>query len=173
MCRNDYGGLIEQWKVDLIGFRARWLGFRDDEVPDLEQEIVPQLLKAEFDPNGSATENTFVERIINKQLYKMLRDRRRIIRKGNYETVSLDEVTERTYFGMSETARADLRHDLRAAMAGLSPPEKAVCEALMRGDSQADIRHATGKAKATISETVARLRRKFREWGLDLYREDI
>ncbi len=40
MSGNDYGNLIEKWKVELIERRARRLGFKDHEIPDLEQEIV-------------------------------------------------------------------------------------------------------------------------------------
>ncbi len=41
---NDYGDLIEPSEVELIARRSSCLGFREDEMPDLEQEIARGLL---------------------------------------------------------------------------------------------------------------------------------
>ncbi len=37
---NDYGELVEQWKVDLIVQRARRKGFRPDEIEDVQQDVI-------------------------------------------------------------------------------------------------------------------------------------
>ena len=37
---NDYGGLVEPWKVALIAARARRFGFRGHELEDVQQEII-------------------------------------------------------------------------------------------------------------------------------------
>ena len=60
--RNDYGDLIERWKVDLIRERSRRFFFRQDEIPDIEQIVVMELLNADHRPDipGGASETTFV-----------------------------------------------------------------------------------------------------------------
>ena len=58
MSGNDYGDLIEKWKIDLIEMRARSLGFTRDEIPDLQQDIVLHLLGFEYDETQGANETT-------------------------------------------------------------------------------------------------------------------
>lgn len=172
--KNRYDGLIEQWKVGMITARAKRYGFREDEIPDLEQLVVPELLGADFDPElaGGAQETTFVIEVIDRQMKKVMRDRGRDVRRANYEAESIDDpfaLTERTLLRMSRTERNDLRVDLERAMAGLSPEEKEICEALMKGQTQAELSRERGRSKAAMSDAVRRLREKLRKWGLDAY----
>jgi len=173
MARNDYGDLIAKWKVDVIGMRARQFGFRNYDVPDLEQRIVPELLSVKFDPRrpSGAKEKTFVIAVIDRQLRWIKRDREREVRRANYETRSLDdpELTEEAFFAQQSSDAADLRVDIHSVLPRLTPLERRICEALSQGNSQADIARSTGRSKATISGEVKRLREKFRRWGLDVY----
>ena len=171
MYENEYGDLIARWKVELIGTRARKLGFREDEIPDLQQEIVLQLIDSEFEETRGVAEATFVTRVIDLQLFKVLRDRKRDVRNINYDAVSYENLPEDARVDRSETERVDLRLDLEAAMASLSPEERALCEALRRGDSQAEIARAQGKGKATISKAIRKLGEKLRAAGMDAYLE--
>ena len=41
----SYEGLVERWKVDLISERARRMGFRPDEIPDVQQQIIMEVLQ--------------------------------------------------------------------------------------------------------------------------------
>ncbi len=167
MYANEYGGVIARWKKELIAARARRMGFKEHEIPDLQQDIVLCLLEREFDETR-ASEATFVTRVIDSQLLKELRARKRDARRANYEAASDADVAELASPGMSEVERADLRLDLKAALASLSPQERAVCEALMRGETRAEIARAQGKSKVTIWQTVMRLRKKLRARGLGL-----
>lgn len=174
MWRNKYGDLIEEWKVGMIVARAKRYGFRDDEIPDLEQMIVPELLNANFNRElrDGATETTFVIAIIDRHLQKVLRDRSRDKRRVNYEASPLpsaEVITERDFFSLRETERIRLRIDLETIMAGLSPEEKQICAGLIRGETQTEIAGAMGKSKAAVSNAVRRLREKFQKWGLDTY----
>jgi len=170
--RNDYGSLIARWKVDLIRSRARKFNFRNDEVPDLEQTIVPELVKAPFDPNAlDADERTFVIAVIDHQLMKVKRDRRRKVRQGDYESESLEEIifTERASLALGRTEPHDLKLDVQQAMATLTPVQKEICQALAEGCTQAEIARRTGRSKAALCKAVKRLRNKFRECGLGEY----
>ena len=170
--KNSYDGLIEQWKVGMITARARRYGFHEDDIPDIEQQIVPELLKVGFVPGltGGAKETTFVIEVIDRQLKKMLRDRGRDVRRANYKTHSLDDlITERTFFRMHTKERYELLIDLEPAVSGLSAEERDTCEGLMKGDTQAEIARERKRSKAAISEIVKRLREKLRKWGLGDY----
>lgn len=171
MYANEYGEVVARWKVEFIRTRARRLGFREDEIPDLEQDIVLELLQVDFEEVGSACEATFVTHVIDLQLRKVLRDRKRDVRRLNHEATSYEDLSEDARIDPSETERIDFRLDLEAAMASLSPEEKALFEALRRGDSQAEIAGASGKPKTTVSDAVRRLRKKLRALGLDAYLE--
>ena len=159
MRRNKYGRLIEEWEVGMITARAKRYGFREDEIPDLEQQIVPELLKTDFKPGlrGGAEETTFVIGIIDRHLKKILRDRYRNVRRANYEIVPInveDVVTQHSFFKMRETERLHLRIDLETAMAGLSADEREICKGLMRGETQTNIARSMKKSKAALSEVV-------------------
>jgi RNA polymerase sigma factor (sigma-70 family) len=159
---NDYGSLIAQWKVELIRMRALKYLFREDEVPDLEQVVVPQLLKATYDPQNpsGARERSFLIAIIDRQLMKVMRDRQRDVRKVNYESASVNEAV------ISRPESHELRLDVQRALARMTSGERRICEALMEGRSQAEIARMTGRSKAAICNEVRKLREKFQAWGL-------
>jgi len=172
--RNDYGDLIEKWKVDLIRARARRFYFREDEMDDLEQMIVPQLVGADFDPEAAAgaSERTFVITIIDRQLMKVKRDRRRDVRRVNYESPHIEDkgaLTAKDLVSLGRRDRLELALDVQRALTDLTPTERAICLALKEGLSQADIARATGRSKAAICNEVQKLRAKFREWGFGNY----
>jgi RNA polymerase sigma factor (sigma-70 family) len=172
--RNDYGDLIERWKVDLIRGRAKRFGFRDDDIPDLEQVIVMELLGVDYDADleGGAAERTFVIAVIDRQLREIRRRRGRHVRRAAFEAQSLDAVpglAEKTYFRMRHGNRPELRLDLEQALMGLTPAERAVCEALHQGLSQAEIARERHCSRAAVCKHVGRVAEKFRRWGLDAY----
>ena len=171
MSENKYGDLIEEWKVDLIERRARAMGFSEDEIPDLQQDIILHLLGFEYDEKVGATENTAVQRIIDRKLSNARRDKKRQVRRLNYESVSLEnaDTSGLTQRGTLEAERSDLRLDLRAAMAGLPELERAVCEGLLRGESKSEIAVACGCSNANITKAVRRLRKILHARGLDEY----
>jgi len=172
MAGQEYGGLVEEWKVNMITKRAKRYGFRDDDIPDLKQRIVPEIIKADFVPCGGAKESTFIIAIIDRQLKTVLRDRRRSVRKANYVAEIYDEqeiIDQDSFFSMGEAERTELRLDLERALTGLSAEEKEICKGLMEGDSQAELARVMGKSTSEMSRVVARLRDKLSKWGLGMY----
>ena len=172
--RNDYGDLLERWKVDLIRARAKRLFFRDDEIPDLEQVIVMELLEADHRPDvaGGASEATFAVAVIDRQLREIKRYKARDRRKANYAALSLEGEPAVWEEAESLSVEADdpgLRLDMAEAMPHLRPAERAIYLALSQGQSQAAIARATGRSKAAICDGVRELRKKFLRRGLDEY----
>jgi DNA-directed RNA polymerase specialized sigma24 family protein len=169
---NEYGSLIEGWKVAMIGRRARMLGFREDDIPDLEQQIVMDLLGFEYDPTRGSSEANAVITIIDRALFNVLRDRNRDVRRVNAEARSFEVMTERTFFECIHGNDADVRLDLEGAMAGLSASEREMCTALLRGESQADIAQARGCTRAAVSNALQKVREALRERGIGGYADE-
>lgn len=174
MLRNDYGDLLEQWKVELIRVRARRFGFREDELPDLEQIIVLELLRVEKGPTREATasERTFLTTVIDRQLMHVRRDRARHRRRMSYGERSLDadpELGEEASLRPRQPDDPGVRLDIAEALAGLSPLERSLCEGLMDGRSQAEIARALGCHRSTVCKQLVKVASKFRRWGLDAY----
>ena len=167
----NYGGLIEAWKVSLIEVRARTYGFIEDDIPDLKQQIVFELINADFTPglSGGAEEKTFVIGLIDRQLNKTLRDRKRNVRRANYEADIFEEevVDQHSFFIADESERTNLRIDLETVISDLSASEIIICVGLMQGNSQAEIARAMGQSTSEVSRLMARLRDKLKKWGLD------
>jgi len=167
MSGNDYGDLIEKWKINLIVMRARRLGFTPDEIPDLQQDIVLQLLGFEYDETQGANETTAFKRVIDRKLINALRNRNRDIRRINCDAVPLDHVDDRTRPGPGPIERCELRLDLADAMTELTETERQVCKALLRGDNQASIAQKRGCSRTAVWNTVRRVRGKFRDAELE------
>ena len=166
--------MLAPWKVELIAHRARAFGFRADQVPDLQQRIVPQLIELVFDPQhaAGASERTFVRKVIDRQLMRIMRDRTRDVRRVSHETVSFADrplLTEKEFFAQDPWPDAQLHMDLVTVLRELTDVQRAVCMGLVEGHTQADIARATGRSKAAVSAEVRRVREVFRQWGMDAY----
>ena len=79
MYRNSYDGVLEPWKLELINRRTRQRGLRDDDFLDMQQLLVLEVLKFEFDPDKSngATETTALTALIDRRLAMMRRGEQR------------------------------------------------------------------------------------------------
>ena len=110
-----------------------------------------------------------MKRTIHQLLFRELQDRRRHVRRANYETVSLENVGQQACSKMPEADRCALRMDLEMAMASLTDLEREVCEAVMRGEKPADLAKLRDRTPGAIGHALARIRRKFRVFGLDKY----
>lgn len=163
---NGYGGLMEPRDLGLVTKWARSFGFRDDELPDLEQEIAVELIGAPFSADGSASRRTFVASVIGRQLKRVLRNRRRDKRRINFEACPLEAVGEDSLPSVDGIERLCLRLDLQDALDRLSPEDRSICASLLRGESQAEIARARGVSRAAVHKRVAKLAEGLRRRGL-------
>ncbi len=157
----NYDGIIEKWKVDLIIHRAKLYGFKPHEIPDALQEAVLVVLDFEYDPNhaNGATERTVLTTVIDNRLRKMKRSatryRMHLERFGQDATeFSPDEIDPRAI-------------DVASAVADLSHREQVVCRGLADGLTRAHIARKLGCSWHTVQRIICRLRRRFKELGLD------
>jgi hypothetical protein len=70
MFQNDYGEVVEKWKVALILRRAIRMGFRRHDLEDVQQQVVVELLAFTFDPakSNGASETTVITALIDNTL---------------------------------------------------------------------------------------------------------
>ncbi len=156
-----YDGVIEKWKVDLIITRAKFMGFRKHEIPDALQEIVLELLRFDYDPNhaNGAQERTALTSVIDNRLRKMVRSAMR------YAAHVERSATGVRLFSTEEVSPQAV--DIAAATASLTLRERAICRGLARGLSKAEVAKRLRCGWHTVDRVVRRLRRDFRQLGLD------
>ena len=154
---NDYGQLVEAWKVKLIVDRAKRLGIPQQEWPDVQQEIIFDVMDFRFDPakSNGAKESTLLITIIDNRLKKILRA---TARNGHRVNEPKSEVSE------DKTA---LRLDVRRAVASLTFRQEAVCMHLSQGKSTTQIAWAMDCGRATVRRFKERIREQFENIGLD------
>jgi len=160
MERLNYDGLVEQWKVDLIVGRAKCMGFRNDEIPDIQQEIILDVLEFRYDPTKSngAKERTALQTLIDNRLRHIRRTTMR--EKAKVERIR-DQIRQ-----SCDDAEQQCALDVHDAVAALSPREQVVCRALAEGRSKHEIAKQMGWGWHTVDRLVRRIRDHFEKVGL-------
>lgn len=163
---NRYDGVVEAWKVTLIRSRARRFGIPRHEWPDIEQEIVLEVMAFRFDAAKAkgAQEATALTALIDNRLKMYLR---RANARSRAEERNAVFAAARGAVGVpvDETGAASAALDVRRAVAAISPAEQAVCTALSRGASVRQIAAVRGCSRARVQRTVLDIRRHFERMG--------
>lgn len=179
----------------LIHHKARQLvgnyGFSRDDQPDIEGELTADLLARlpKFDGSRAAL-NTFVSRVVNHQVARMIQERLAAMRdyrrcrpslnepvtpdvpEGKELIESLDQDTYLRMTGRQSMPVADQaarRVDLARALGKLSAPQRALCARLASGQPVADIARELGLHRSTIYTQIEEIRTVFRQAGLEQY----
>lgn len=156
-----YDGLVEDWKLDLISTRAKLMGFRSCDMPDVLQELVLELLDFRYDPERAegAIESTVVTAVIDNHLRNMIRSATRYEERLQRKAQSVTEFSKE---------KVDLRSiDVFDAIAGLDDREQVVCTELAQGLSKTRIARRHGWGWHTVDGSIAKIRDRFRNIGLD------
>jgi DNA-binding NarL/FixJ family response regulator len=169
--RNDYGDLVETWKVELIVERARRKGVRKDDLEDAQQEVIRSVLRFQYDPakSNGATEATALTALIDNHLTFLQRgaarrskNHERYLRSlGIAENKPLPEPTGPDYDRLH-----GLVLDVREAVAKLTPAERAVCDALSLGIRRHRIAKELHLSRYGVDLMVKRIRDRFAALGL-------
>ena len=156
---NTYGNEVAQWKTELIVARAKRLGFRRDELEDVQQELILDVLGFRYDAThaSGATERTAITSLIDNRLKMIRRSEMR------YQTriEKLDAKPEE-----DETQDAERT---AKAIDGLSSEDRELCDALYAGRSVNEIAVRTGCSWHTIKRRMNRIREHFEALGLDAW----
>lgn len=114
------------------------MGLRGQDLLDAQQEVVMVVMLFKYDPSNAngASERTVLTLIIDRRLQALRRGRRRSARR---EEAATDTVVaayhERRRRDSSMQRVAGLSHDVRRAIASLTPVQRLVCVLLGRGNS--------------------------------------
>lgn len=163
MEKNYYDGIVERWKSDLIVARARRMGFRPDEITDVQQQIIQEVAAFHFAPvkSNGATEATALVALIDNNLKMICRTMARY-------RVRLDRLREEP-IPSPEFEDQEKLLDIRAAVAALPEREQRVCKALGEGYSKHEIAKLLHCGWHTVDRLIRRIRAHFEEIGLDGY----
>lgn len=169
--KNNYGALVEEWKVDLIVNRARKKGFRPDELEDVQQEIILKILDFRYDPEKSngAAETTALISLIDKQLTFIRRGQARRQKhieayRKNYSNPDGD--LSSAFTTPSPVDKICLLMDLKMAISKLHPNQRMICAALAQNETPSGIARKLGISRYAIDQIIKGIRKQFKACGL-------
>jgi RNA polymerase sigma-70 factor (ECF subfamily) len=155
-------------------------GLTKSDREDIEQELTLHLLERwdRYDPSRGS-ERTFVARVIDNEVARLLRDRRRLKRGCMRVTCSLNEMIPDEEDGWVERAAtipAGLNHeelrdvalDLADALEELPGALRALCDRL-RTQTVSEVSRATGIPRWRLYASIEELRRLLAEAGTQDY----
>lgn len=168
LIENQYGQLIEKWKVDIVRDRARRRGFNGDAINDALQDAVPVLLAFRYEPGRSngATERTAVTALVDRRLSFIQRGHARWIRRQERYATLLEKDGCTSAAMPNIAAPAALHMDVQAALARLTPREQAVCVALARGETCSGIARKLAISRSSLEGMIRQIRGQFKAAGL-------
>lgn len=186
---------LTDYALETVHHKARQLvgkaGYTQDEVDDIKQDLIVDLLERlpKFDP-AKATYNTFVARVVERKISKLLRDRQAEMRDHRREacslnediddgddepmqrvaTISQDEQDIRTgKYRRSAEEREHLRLDIETVLADLPPDLRRAAE-LLQTLPVAQVAREMGVPHATFYDKyLMRLRDAFAAKGMGDY----
>lgn len=170
---NNYGNEVAPWKTDLILSRARRLGFRAVQLPEVQQDLVPTVAAFVFDPakaNGGC-ERTALISVIDHLLIKHLRQRGRQqqLLATMAKKVLIEESARPDLDEAADITRWDRQHDLATCISRLPEDEQVICRALANGESLARISTRLGLSWSAMQRSIGRIRSVFTASGLDAW----
>jgi len=182
---------LSDYAIRLIRHRASRLvataGFAPQDIEDIRQDLILDLLERlpKFDPT-KATYNTFVARLIDRKVAKLIRDRNCEKRAPRREECSLNEYIDDGEGGAieliqtivaegadrrlgrqerSDQETAELALDVEAVLKRLPDNLRRLCQFLKVGGI-ANAARAMGVPRTTLNDRVKKLRDAFGPAGL-------
>lgn len=158
MKKLDYDGLVEPWKVDLIIARAKCMGFRCDEIDDVQQELILDVVSFRYETakSNGASETTALIALIDNRLKKLVRAQARY----RAHVDQFRQEADRSYEPVTGDERAI---DVNSVVASLAEREREVCRALGFGLTRNEIAKSLGCGWYTVDRIVGRIRQRFSE----------
>jgi RNA polymerase sigma-70 factor (ECF subfamily) len=188
------GNGLQGWEIavtkKLIGeFRRRSRSLYREEFDDLLQECLMHWLEVrqQLVPDRDGPPIAYMARVVRNKLIDLARERETDKRRGDQETVSLDDTAGdsedaptyadlvdaeqgRDLGGQESFDPADIRIDVTEVMRRLTPEQRRQCDLL--GAQSLSIKEAAEKLRiprATLYEEIKRIRKIFALHGLDDY----
>jgi RNA polymerase sigma factor (sigma-70 family) len=167
MYRNQYDSVIDKSKLAWINSRARRMGFRRQDLDDVQQQVSIALLQFNFDEarSNGASERTAITAVIDRQLRKIRRSRaRHADRLSGSESLPSDITDLAAHQNVQQVRRSS---DLGIAIERLSPVAQRICKCLAEGQTINEIANAMQVSWHTVHSHVAKIRECFVDLGFD------
>jgi RNA polymerase sigma factor (sigma-70 family) len=164
--RNSYEGVLDDWKVDLIRQRAKQHHVRQQDLPDVEQEVVLTLLALDYDEENEAgaSERTFLIEVIDRRLHALLRKERRYRgRVGEEGEGGLPERSEPD----ARLQQTDVVDDVQQVLAAFDATDRSICTLLSDGASVRAIAEQLSLGWHTVRRRIQSIREQLQNRGLD------
>ncbi len=186
---------LSDYALELVHYKARQLvgkaGYRAQDVDDIKQDLIMDLLERlpQFDP-AKATYKTFVTRLVERKISKLLRDRQaerrdhrrevcslnEEINTGEYEpmqrltTISQDDQDIRMdRYARPAEERAHLQLDMDSVLDDLTPQLRQIAE-MLQAKSVSQVARELGIPRGTFRvKHLRQLREVFAAKGMDDY----
>jgi len=191
MMSPRYEGLFQDWEIGVAKnviekFRRQWKCLELEGFDDLLQECLTHwhFSKDDYNPSAGANERTFMSRVVEHKLQKIIRDLNRDRRSILNKTLSLDapisnEEDSPTYLDqLSEDEghvsnlhiSAELKIDISKTIQKLTPQQRELCRLL--GEEGLNISEASELLKTprgTLYEDIKRIKAIFQQENLHEY----
>ena len=188
---------LDDYAIQLIKHKARQLvgraGYTEDDRPDIEGDLTLDLLRRlpRFDP-ARASRNTFIARVVEHGVARLIERREAPMRDARRCTASLNDrieddegksvergdlIDQDTYLksiGHPTMPLADQiaqRVDLERVRATLTPEMRDLWERRAEGQTFTEISRETGIPRGTLYERMKQLRKLVEDAGLRDYLE--
>lgn len=163
---NTQNPLSIEQKLELIRSRAVQLGLRRHDLEDAIQEAMLELLEFSPDPDktNGASESTILTKVIDRRLFKWLRDRshhQEIVERSWMMLPSEDELLTDSRIESSDT-----EIDVATLVSGLPEFEQRVARMLTEGHTATSIARELGVDRRVTNAAVESIRTRFEEAGL-------
>lgn len=191
MMSPRYEGLFQDWEIGVAKnviekFRRQWKCLELEGFDDLLQECLTHwhFSKDDYNPSAGANERTFMSRVLEHKLQKIIRDLNRDRRSILNKTLSLDtpisnDEDSPTYLDqLSEDEShvsnlhisAQLKIDISRTVEKLTPQQRELCRLL--GEEGLNISEASELLKTprgTLYEDIKRIKAIFQQENLHEY----
>jgi RNA polymerase sigma factor (sigma-70 family) len=192
----NYGEVFEDWEIGITTrlirkFQRRWTCLKQESFEDLLQECLCHwhFSKNKHDPQGEASQKTFMARIISNKLVDLARELEADKRRIAYHTVSLNQpagsgddspaVIDTVYEKSMPDVCCDPFHqiefrlDLSITIRRLTPRQKELCNLI--GEGGLTIKDAgvqLNVPRTSLYDEIKRSRAIFKRDRLDEYLKD-
>lgn len=163
---NTQKPLTIEEKLELIRSRAVQLGLRRHDLEDAIQDAMLELLEFSPDPDktNGASESTILTKVIDRRLFKWLRDRnhhQQIVERSWLMLPSEDEL-----LADSGIEGSDIAMDVATLVSSLPEFEQRVARMLTEGHTSTSIARELGVDRRVTNAAVESIRTRFEEAGL-------
>ena len=162
---ESYGEEVERWKLDLALSRIAQMGFPENQWRERLQDAVLAMMEVSYDPNdeSGATEATLLYRVVTNRLIDVLRRQNR----NKKPFVSLEaHIEQNGPMACPKAEQEELILDVRLTIADLPERHRRTCEALLRGESRAEIARRLRCGWHTVNRALPRIRVRLHALGL-------